>query len=127
MDKPQGDEAMTTTEIAHDLVALCKAGEFAQAGEKYWADDVVSVEAAGDNAELHGKAAVRGKGEWWSNAHEIHGVEVEGPYVNGDEFVVRFKMDLTVKETGARHLMDEVGVYTIEKGKIAEERFYYSA
>ena len=118
---------MTTTEIADDLVAMCRAGEFAKAGEKYWADDIVSVEAMGDNAELHGKAAVRGKDEWWSNAHEIHGVEVEGPYVNGDEFVVRFKMDLTVRETGARHVMDEVGVYTIENGKIAEERFYYGA
>ena len=116
---------MTTTDIAHDLVAMSKAGEFAEAGEKNWADDVVSVEAMGDEAESHGKQAARAKGEWWAGAHDVHGVEVEGPYVNGDEFVVRFKMDLTVKETGARHVMDEVGVYTIEKGKIAEERFYY--
>ena len=116
---------MTTHEIAHDLVALCRAGEFDKAGEKYWADDVVSVEAMGDNPALHGKDAVRGKGEWWAGAHEVHSVEVEGPYVNGDEFVVRFKMDLTVKETGDRRIMDEVGLYTIEGGKIAEERFFY--
>jgi ketosteroid isomerase-like protein len=117
---------MTTHEIAHDLVALCRAGKFDEAGEKYWADDVVSVEAMGDNPELHGKEAARGKGEWWAGAHEVHGVEVEGPYVNGDEFVVRFKMDMTVKETGERRTMDEVGLYTIENGKIAEERFYYA-
>jgi ketosteroid isomerase-like protein len=117
---------MTTHEIAHDLVALCRAGEFDRAGEKYWADDVVSVEAMGENAELHGKDAVRGKGEWWAGAHEVHGAEVEGPYVNGDQFVVRFKIDLTVKETGERRVMDEVGVYTIKNGKIAEERFYYA-
>jgi ketosteroid isomerase-like protein len=117
---------MSTHEIAHDLVALCRAGEFDKAGEKYWADDVVSVEAMGENAEMHGKDAVRGKGEWWAGAHEVHGAEVEGPYVNGDQFVVRFKMDLTVKETGERRVMDEVGVYTIENGKIAEERFYYA-
>ena len=66
-----------------------------------------------------------GKGEWWSNAHEVHSSEVEGPYVNGDQFVVRFKMDLTQKETGNRIQMDEVGVYTIKNGKIAEERFFY--
>ena len=118
---------MNTEDIAHDLVALCKSGKFQEAGEKYWAEDVVSVEAMGDNPELHGNAAVRGKGEWWSNAHEIHGVEVEGPYVNGDEFAVRFRMDITIKETGERRVMDEVGLYTIEKGKIAEERFYYAA
>ncbi len=45
--------------------------------------------------------------------------------MNGDQFVVRFKMDLTQKETGNRIQMDEVGVYTIKNGKIAEERFFY--
>ena len=117
---------MTTSDVAHDLVALCKAGKFDEAGEKYWADDVLSVEAMGDEREARGKAAVRAKGEWWSGAHEVHSVEVEGPYINGDEFVVRFKMDMTVKETGARQRMDEAGVYTLKNGKIAEERFYYA-
>lgn len=117
---------MTTIDIAHDLVALCRAGKFSESGEKYWADDVVSVEAMGEEAVSHGKAAARGKGEWWAGAHEVHGVEVEGPYVNGDQFAVRFKMDVTVKETGVRHQMDEVGVYTLKNGKIAEERFFYA-
>ena len=94
---------MSTQDIANDLVALCKAGKFDEAGEKYWADDVLSVEAApGDMAQIRGMDALRGKGEWWSNAHEVHASEVEGPYVNGDQFVVRFKMDLTQKETGSR-------------------------
>ena len=34
---------MSTQDIANDLVALCKAGKFDEAGEKYWADDVLSV------------------------------------------------------------------------------------
>jgi len=119
---------MSTQDIANDLVALCKAGKFHEAGEKYWADDVLSVEAMpGDMAEVRGKDGVRGKGEWWANAHEVHSSEVEGPYVNGDQFVVRFKMDLTQKESGARMQMDEVGVYTIKDGKIAEERFFYGS
>jgi ketosteroid isomerase-like protein len=117
---------MNTQEIAHDLVSLCQQGKFDEAGEKYWADDVLSVEAMGDDAESHGKAAARAKGEWWSGAHDIHGVEVEGPYVNGDEFAVRFVMDITVKETGQRNKMDEVAFYKLRDGKIAEERFFYS-
>jgi hypothetical protein len=117
---------MNTQEIAHDLVALCKEGKFDEAGEKYWADDVVSVEAMGDEAESHGKSAARAKGEWWAGAHDVHGVEVEGPYVNGDEFAVRFVMDITVKETGQRNKMDEVAFYRLKDGKIAEERFFYS-
>jgi hypothetical protein len=116
---------MSINDIAHDLVALCKAGKFDEAGEKYWADDVLSVEAMGDDAEARGKAAARGKGEWWANSHEIHGMEVEGPYINGEQFAVRFKMDTTFKETGVRQQMDEVALYTIKNGKIAEERFFY--
>lgn len=116
---------MSTHDIAQNLVALCKEGKFAEAGEKYWAEDVLSVEPMGDNAEMEGKAAVRKKSEWWESAHEIHGAEVEGPYVNGDQFVVRFKIDVTVKASGERRTMDEVGLYTVEDGKISEERFFY--
>jgi len=119
---------MTIQDIANDLVALCKAGDFAAAGEKYWADDVVSVEAGGPpgmDPVSRGIEAARGKGEWWANAHETHAVEVAGPYVNGDQFIVGFKMDVTFKETGERTKMDETALYTIKDGKIAEERFFY--
>jgi hypothetical protein len=119
---------MTVTDIANDLVALCKTGDFATPGEKYWADDVVSVEAGGPpgmDPASHGKSAAAAKGEWWSNAHTINSTGVEGPWVNGDQFSVRFTMDITVKETGERRVMDEIALYTIKDGKIAEERFFY--
>jgi ketosteroid isomerase-like protein len=117
---------MTTQEIAHDLVALCKEGKFAESGEKYWADDVVSVEAMGENAESRGKEAARAKGEWWAGAHDVHEAKVEGPYVNGDEFTVRFVMDITNKQSGQRLTMDEIALYRLKDGKIAEERFFYA-
>jgi ketosteroid isomerase-like protein len=116
---------MTVQDIANDLVALCKTGDFATPGEKYWAEDVVSIEPMGDNPVSHGKEAAEAKGEWWSNTHEVHGVEVTGPHVNGDQFTVGFKMDVTVKESGQRMTMDEIALYTIKDGKIAEERFFY--
>ena len=116
---------MSTQDIADDLVALCKEGKFGEAGEKYWADDVLSVEPMGENAKVQGKAAARGKGEWWSTNHVVHGVEVEGPYVNGDQFAVHFKMDVTPKASGQRMTMDEMGIYTVRGDKIAEERFFY--
>jgi ketosteroid isomerase-like protein len=116
---------MSTHDIAHDLVALCKAGKFEDAGEKYWADDVRSIEPMGDNSVSEGKQAARKKGEWWVNTHEIYSVDVGGPYVHGDQFVVRFSLDVTNKESGQRFAMDEVGVYTLVDGKISEERFFY--
>lgn len=118
---------MTVQDIANDLVALCRAGDFDTPGQKYWADDVLSVEAMpGDMAEIRGKDAVKGKGDWWAANHEVHSSVVEGPYVNGDQFVVRFNMDLTRKQSGERVQMDEVGLYTVKDGKIVEERFFYA-
>ncbi len=116
---------MSTQDVANGLVALCKAGKFSEAGETYWSDNVLSVEAMGDNPEMRGKEAVRGKGVWWEDNHIVHGAEVEGPYVNGDQFAVRFKMDITIKASGERRVMDEVGLYTVRNDKITEERFFY--
>lgn len=118
---------MTIQDIANDLVALCREGKLAECGEKYWDQDVVSLEAMeGDMARIEGIEGVRGKGEWWVANHEIHGIEVEGPYINGDQFAVRFKMDVTPKD-GERVTMDEVGVYTVDGDKIIEERFFYGS
>ena len=118
---------MNTQEVAQDLVSMCRRGQFGEAGEKYWAEDVVSIEAMGDNAESRGKQATRQKGEWWSQHHDVHDVKIEGPYVNGDEFTVHFVMDVTDKDNGQRMKMDEVALYRLRAGKIAEERFFLSA
>jgi ketosteroid isomerase-like protein len=121
---------MNVNEIAQDLVALCKTGDFATPGEKYWADNVVSIEAGGPpgmDPVSRGKAAAAAKGEWWNGAHTVKSVDVEGPWVHGDQFTVRFKMDVTVKATGQDMAMDEIGLYTVKDGKIAEERFFYGS
>jgi ketosteroid isomerase-like protein len=117
---------MNTRAIAADLVAMCKEGKLAQSGEKYWADDVVSVEFGGADPVSRGKAAARAKGVWWAGSHQVHGVKVDGPWVNGDQFVVRFTMDVTNKQSGQRMSLDEMAVYTLRNGKIAEERFFYA-
>lgn len=121
---------MTTQEIAADFAALCKEGKFDEAGEKYWSPEIVSIEAfnpdGGDRA-THGIEAVRAKGVWWYENHEIHSVEATGPYVNGDQFIIRFKMDVTTRATGNRMQMDEDGLYTVKDGKIVEERFFYGS
>ena len=64
------------------------------------------------------------KGEWWYANHEVHNAKVEGPYVHGDQFVVRFTMEVTPKGK-SRLKLDEVGLYTVQNGKIVEERFFF--
>jgi len=117
---------MTTKELAKDFTDLLKQNDHEGAAETYNADDIVSYEAPDfPMAVCTGKEAVKQKSDWWRANHEVHGASVEGPFVNGDQFAVRFKMDVTPKETGQRITMDEVGVYTVKDGKIIEERFYY--
>ncbi len=117
--------ADTVADIAKDFTDLLKGGKFDEAGETYWADNVVSLEPFGEGAVTRGIAAVRIKGENWGHAHEVHGVEVSGPYIHGDQFAVRFRMEITQKATGQRVKMDEIGLYTLKNGKIVEERFFY--
>jgi ketosteroid isomerase-like protein len=119
---------MNTQDVARTFTEMCAKSEFDQAGKKFWSDDIVSREPmTGDMAVLKGRKAVVGKGEWWYANHTVHSVQVEGPYVHGDQFVGRFKMQVTPKlgeMSGQRLNLDEVGLYTVKNGKIVEERFF---
>ena len=121
---------MSVQKIAADFTAMLRAGQFIEAGAKYWTDDVVSIEAGsppgGPDPKVVGRAAVTGKGEWWSANHEVHGSTIEGPLVNGDQFVLRIKMEVTPKASGQRITMDEIALYTVRGDKIAEEKFFYA-
>lgn len=116
---------MDTAALAKDFTDLLKAGDFHTPGDRYWSEDVVSIEPMPQVPPARGRAAVVAKGEWWYANHEIHGTTVEGPWVHGNQFTVRFGIDVTVKATGQRIAMDEIGLYTVADGKIVEERFFY--
>ena len=89
---------MSVSDLAKGFTDLLKQNDHEGAAEKYNADNVVSYEApGGPMAVCNGKEAVKQKSEWWRANHEVHGGSVEGPFVNGDQFAVRFKMDVTPK------------------------------
>ncbi|WP_298743018.1 nuclear transport factor 2 family protein [uncultured Brevundimonas sp.] len=116
---------METQQVAEEFTALCKAGQFEEAGERFWADDVISLEAAeGPMQRTDGRAAVKAKGDWWTENHEVHAFTTEGPMVNGDQFMLRFHVDVT-PNGDTRRQMDEIGLYTVRDGRIVEERFFY--
>ena len=121
---------MTTSEIANKYVELCRAQQYHAALETLFSPDAVSVEAAampGMPAESKGLKAIVEKGKQWQSNHEVHGAKLEGPWPNGNRFVVRFSYDVTNKPSGRRMQMDEVGLFTIENGKITREEFFYNA
>ena len=118
-------------EVGKKLVEFCKVGKFEEAVSALYSDDIVSIEVMGSPempVRMEGIQAIKGKGEWWVKNHEIHGVKVEGPWPNGDRFVVHFAMDVTPKVgpmAGKRMVMDEIGLYTVKGGKVSQEEFFY--
>jgi hypothetical protein len=123
---------MSTMDVATRLVELCKAGDFETAINTLYADDVVSVEASvppgqpPEAAISHGLAAVQAKGEWWRDNHIVHSSSVNGPWPNGDRFIVGFDFEVTFKPSGQRFPMQEMGLYTVKDGKIVHEEFFYA-
>jgi ketosteroid isomerase-like protein len=112
-------------ELAADYAALVAAGKMDEAAMKYWADDIVTREAMpGEMAETRGKAETLRKAEWWYANHEVHGLRSEGPFVNGDSFLLILEIDVTPKG-GERMQMREVVSYRIAGDKVVEERYFY--
>lgn len=112
-------------DIGRDIVAMFNAGKMKEIEEKYWSSKVVSVEGEGTEMAWHGREAVEGKNQWWMSTHHIHGASAEGPYVGASGFAIKFSMDVEDTTNNSRILMEEVGVYLIENGKIAREEFMY--
>jgi hypothetical protein len=117
-------------EIADHLVAECNAGRDEGLLKTHYASKAVSVEASpmpDGSRESEGVKAIQAKGDWWRSAHTVHKVKVEGPFLHGeDRFAVIFDMDVTQKSTKQRMKMREVGLYTVARGKIVREEFFYA-
>jgi hypothetical protein len=116
---------MNTEEVAKKVVELVRKQAWYEALDLY-DDDIVSVEAhamGGGSPETRGKEGVRGKVDWWVNAMEVHSFKASEPFVAHDRFVVQFDADVSDKKTKERSQLSEVGVYTVENGKIVREEF----
>ena len=117
--------------LGEALIAHCKEGQEEALWDGFYTADAVSVESMpmpDGQREAQGLGAIRAKNTWWSGAHEVHAMEVEGPYVHGsDRFCVIFALDATVKETQERFQMREVATYYVNsEGKINREEFAYA-
>ena len=120
---------MSVMEIGKELVVLCQQEKNLEAIEKFYHPDVVSVEAVampGMEQTQRGMEAIKQKNTWWMDSNEVHGMEIRGPFPHGDRFVICFKIDVTCKQSGQRQTLEEVGLYTVENGKITKEEFFYN-
>ncbi|MGK7653353.1 SnoaL-like domain-containing protein [Roseovarius sp. B08] len=116
-------------QIATELVVGCREGRAKENLDRLYAADAVSVEAVdmGQGRETHGLDGIRAKHEWWEDAMEMLEAEATGPMWHGDDrFAVIFRSKVRETGTGTVSDMEEVGVYTVQDGKIVREEFFYA-
>jgi hypothetical protein len=117
----------TTADVAADFTALLLAGDFRAAGEKYWAEDVVSVEphvqADDANTVCRGIEAVRARHSRWFSTHGIEDLCVDGPFITGNHFALF--IDMLVAHAGRRTPHSQIAVFAVRDGKIIEERYFH--
>lgn len=115
---------METKEIADRLVSLVREGKFKEAMEELYHPEIISLEEGPDMRECVGTEAVAAKGAWWDSTYEVHGVQVEGPWVNDPCFLIKLTMDTEHRETKEKTRMTEFCLYSVHEDKIKHERFF---
>ena len=118
---------MTTTEIAHLLVDMCRKGQVEEAKEQLFADDITSIEPVEGNLpkETKGMEGIKKKAELFiSLVENFYGSVISDPVIAGDYFSVAWETDIQMKGE-ARKTDSELCVYKTKDGKIISERFFY--
>ncbi len=118
---------MKTQDIAEQLVNYCRQGQFAEAIQNLYGQNIVSIEPEGAPVkETVGLEAVIAKAQQFNDmVEEIHGMEISDPIVADKFFSCTMKMDVTYK--GApRTSMEEICLYKVEEGKIVREEFFFT-
>ncbi len=115
---------MSCLQNAQELYALIGEGKSLEGFEKFYADNVVVVEANGETR--NGKEAQRAAiNQWYQMVSDFHGGGVGSITSNEETGVAMVESWMDVSMGGHRMKMEEVAVQKWENGKIVHERFYY--
>ena len=104
---------MTTMDIGKEVAALCKQGKNQVAIDRFYSPNIESVETCampGMEQIQKGIAKIKGKNQWWVDNHEIHSGTVEGPYPNGDRFILHFMTSRRNTQGNAWRWMKQVSI-----------------
>lgn len=116
-------------EVARGFTEMLRRGAFEEAGELYWADNVVSIDprdlAGGFPAYATDIAAVRGKTRIRSGEGRIDELGIDGPFITGDQFALFLDMLIIDAASGNARPFTEIAIFKVRDGRIVEERFFY--
>ena len=118
---------MNTQEIANKLVELCRAGNYQEAHNTLYDNNVLSVEMDESMGprEVKGIDAVHQKGASWAQMFNGPATSwCDDAIVSGNSFACRMGFSGTGHD-GNTIAGEEIAVYVTKDGKIIEERFYW--
>ena len=114
---------MEIQQIAAEVVKLIREGKNGQAKDKFYADNIISIEGNGDKTEgidaIHKKSA-----DWGAQIAQVHSASVSDALVAGHHFSLHIKMDISYKN-GNRAKLDEIAVYQVADNKIVLEQYFF--
>ena len=120
----------TIEDVARDFTAMLRDGQFKAAGDRFWADDIKSMEPENNSRGLpavtEGVDAARMKFNAWFGASRINDLGIDGPFVTGNTFALFMDMVIVSCASGDSQLFSEIAVYTVRDAKISEERYFYA-
>lgn len=116
----------TTSDVAHQLVALCRAGKFIEAQTELMAPDCEQFEPThAPVPSVRGLPAILEKERaFQATIAEMHRITLSEPVTAGHFFSVSLDFDLTLHDRG-RVSLTEIGVYEVQNGSIMREQFFY--
>ncbi len=107
-------------EVGQSLVSLFNAGKSEEAESTWYHRKIESIE--GDGTVYLGWKGVQEKGKWWKENFTVLSMRAEGPFVCATGFTVIYSGRVRMPD-GSEVNSHEVGVYTVEKGRIVREQF----
>ena len=118
---------MTTQQTADRLIELIRELHFEKAHKELYANDAVSIEHFENKdfpGETRGLKAIVDKGyKFESMLEKIHSITVSEPLITANCIAFVITADFTLEER-PRTVVTELGVYTLENGKIISEQFF---
>jgi hypothetical protein len=108
--------------VADRLVELCAAGEFVQAQQELYGEEIVRVDPDGKRTAGAANMLEQEK-QFLASLAGIHDISYSEVLVAGDFFSVVLKMVIE-KKNGGTITLEEVCVYQVVDGKVAFEQFF---
>ena len=119
---------MTYLEKEKELQTMVNMGKLLEAFEKFYADDIVLVEATGDSIEGKDKCRTHEE-EFLGKIEAFHGAGITKVTSNEEEATTMSEvwMEITFKGMDAPIKMEQIAVKQWEGDHVKHERFYYNA